>query len=100
MARKKKRTLKLRPKAPARVRKKKRAARSHGRHPELWGLGLVALGAFLGVVLYGGWNGGLAGATLAPRAPPPARAPPPCGPPPGLGGARPLAVSRRPPGVP
>src|SRR5438128_7537399 len=64
MARKKKRTLKLRPKAPARVRKKKRAARSHGRHPELWGLGLVALGAFLGVVLYGGWNGGLAGGKL------------------------------------
>src|SRR5437899_8543077 len=63
MARKK-RTLRLRPKSPARVKKKKRAARSHGRHPELWGLGLVALGAFLGVVLYGGWNGGLAGGKL------------------------------------
>src|SRR5712692_10440777 len=64
MARKKKRTLKLRPKSPARVRKKKRAARSHGRHPELWGLGLVALGSFLGIVLYGGWDGGLVGGKL------------------------------------
>src|SRR5438093_1016379 len=64
MARKKKRTLKLRPKAPARVRKKKRAARSHGRHPELWGLASVALGLFLGIVLYGGWDGGLAGGKL------------------------------------
>jgi len=43
MGRKKKRTLKLRPKTPARVKKKKRAARSHGRHTELWGLGLLAL---------------------------------------------------------
>ena len=63
MARKK-RTLRLRPKSPARVKKKKRAARSHGRHPELWGLGFVALGLFLGVVLYGGWDGGLVGGKL------------------------------------
>ncbi len=62
--RKKKRALKLRPKTPARVKKKKRKARSHGRHPELWGLGLVALGLFLGVVLYGGWSGGVVGGTV------------------------------------
>src|SRR5438477_3315304 len=64
MARKKKRTLKLRPKTPARVKKKKRAARSHGRHTELWGLGLLALGLFLGIVLFGGWDGGLVGGKL------------------------------------
>src|SRR2546430_17266875 len=64
MARKKKRTLKLRPKTPARVKKKKRAARSHGRHPELWGLALVAFGLFLAVLLYGGWDGGLVGGKL------------------------------------
>ena len=53
MARRK-RTRKLRPKAPARVRKKKRAASGRPRghhHPELWGLGLVALGLFLACVL-------------------------------------------------
>ncbi len=64
MAARKKRTLKLRPKTPARVRKRKRRVRSHGRHPELWGLGLVALGLFAGIVLYGGWNGGTAGSKL------------------------------------
>jgi S-DNA-T family DNA segregation ATPase FtsK/SpoIIIE len=40
------------------VRKKKRAKRSGSRghhHPELVGLGLVALGFFLAAVLYGGW---------------------------------------------
>ncbi len=62
--RKKKRALKLRPKTPARVKKKKRKARSQGRHPELWGLGLIALGLFLGVVLYGGWSGGVVGGTV------------------------------------
>ena len=60
MARKR-RSTKLRPKTPARVRKKKRVKRSGPRghhHPELVGLGLFALGIFLGVVLYGDWNGG------------------------------------------
>ncbi|MCW2977281.1 MAG: translocase FtsK, partial [Actinomycetia bacterium] len=33
-------------------------------HPELWGLGLVALGLFLGSVLYVGWNGGYVGGAL------------------------------------
>jgi S-DNA-T family DNA segregation ATPase FtsK/SpoIIIE len=34
-------------------------------HPELWGLGLVAFGLFLGSVVYAGWNGGYAGRALA-----------------------------------
>jgi S-DNA-T family DNA segregation ATPase FtsK/SpoIIIE len=60
-----KRRRKLRPKLPARVRKKK-AARSSGRpHPELWGLGCIALGIFLGSVLYLGWNGGYVGRWMA-----------------------------------
>jgi S-DNA-T family DNA segregation ATPase FtsK/SpoIIIE len=56
----------LRPKVPSRVRKttKKRKTRSH-RHPELWGLGCVALGAFLGSILYAGWDGGYVGRALA-----------------------------------
>jgi DNA segregation ATPase FtsK/SpoIIIE, S-DNA-T family len=33
-------------------------------YPELWGLGLVALGAFLGSVRYAGWNGGWVGLEL------------------------------------
>src|SRR6266496_730091 len=62
----KKRKSKVRPRSPARVRKKsvKRRAGSH-QHPELWGLGLVALGLFLGSVLYAGWNGGYVGGALA-----------------------------------
>jgi S-DNA-T family DNA segregation ATPase FtsK/SpoIIIE len=67
MARKR-RSTKLRPKSPARVRRKKRAKRSGPRghhHPELVGLGLVALGIFLGVVLYGDWNGGYVGRWIA-----------------------------------
>jgi len=35
------------------------------KHPELWGLGLVALGIFLGSVVYAGWNGGYVGGALA-----------------------------------
>src|SRR5438270_6252839 len=34
------------------------------RYPELWGLGLVAFGAFLGSVRYAGWNGGWVGHAL------------------------------------
>ena len=63
----KKRTSKLRPKTPSRI-KKRRPARTKPRslqHPELWGLGLVALGAFLGSVIYFGWNGGYVGGALA-----------------------------------
>jgi S-DNA-T family DNA segregation ATPase FtsK/SpoIIIE len=62
-----KRKRKLRPKTPSRV-KKRRPPRSGPRtleHPELWGLGLVALGVFLGSVIYAGWNGGYVGGALA-----------------------------------
>jgi S-DNA-T family DNA segregation ATPase FtsK/SpoIIIE len=62
-----KRKSKLRPKTPSRV-KKKRPAKQRPRslhHPELWGLGLVALGVFLGSVIYVGWNGGYVGRALA-----------------------------------
>ena len=62
-----KRKSKLRPKTPSRV-KKRRPARRRPRslqHPELWGLGLVALGLFLGSVIYAGWNGGYVGRALA-----------------------------------
>jgi S-DNA-T family DNA segregation ATPase FtsK/SpoIIIE len=61
-----KRKSKLRPKLPSRVRKTrtKRGARQRGQHPELWGLGSVALGLFLGAVLYFGWNGGYVGGWL------------------------------------
>src|SRR5262245_51304278 len=61
MARRKRRS-KLRPKAPARVRKTKRRARTRGhQHPELIGLGLVVLGLFFGSILYLGWEGGFVG---------------------------------------
>jgi DNA segregation ATPase FtsK/SpoIIIE, S-DNA-T family len=64
MARRK-RPHKVRPRSPARVRKKsvKRRAASH-QHPELIGLGLAALGLFLGSVLYAGWNGGYVGKAI------------------------------------
>src|SRR5690242_1345107 len=57
---------KLRPKLPSRVKKTrtKRGARARRQHPELWGLGSVALGLFLGAVLYLGWNGGYVGGWL------------------------------------
>jgi len=68
MARKKRPT-KLRPKTPSRVKKKTRKARSQStpghHHPELWGLGLAALGIFLGSVLYLEWDGGLVGGAVA-----------------------------------
>jgi len=63
-----KRTRKLRPKTPARIRKKKRAGSGRTKahhHPELWGLGLVALGLFLGCVLYLSWDGGVVGGAVA-----------------------------------
>jgi S-DNA-T family DNA segregation ATPase FtsK/SpoIIIE len=62
-----KRKRKLRPKTPSRV-KKRRGSRTGPRqleHPELWGLGLVALGFFLGSVIYAGWNGGYVGGAVA-----------------------------------
>jgi S-DNA-T family DNA segregation ATPase FtsK/SpoIIIE len=61
------RKTKLRPKAPSRVKKRKqRTSKPRGlHHPELWGLGLFALGIFLGSVVYAGWNGGYVGAAMA-----------------------------------
>jgi S-DNA-T family DNA segregation ATPase FtsK/SpoIIIE len=53
----------LRPKKPSRVKKRKKIRSRH--HPELLGLGFVALGIFLGSVVYLGWNGGYVGAALA-----------------------------------
>jgi DNA segregation ATPase FtsK/SpoIIIE, S-DNA-T family len=62
-ARKKKRP--LRPRTPSRVKKrttkKKTRARAAHEHPELIGLGLVAVGLFLASLLYLGWEGGVAG---------------------------------------
>jgi S-DNA-T family DNA segregation ATPase FtsK/SpoIIIE len=60
-----KRKRKLRPKLPARVRKKSARPRGRRQHPELWGLGYLALGIFLASVLYLGWNGGYVGRWLA-----------------------------------
>jgi S-DNA-T family DNA segregation ATPase FtsK/SpoIIIE len=59
--RRKKRTLK--PRVPSRVKRRKRGAKkAEGhQHPELVGLGLVALGVFLGFVVWAGWNGGYVG---------------------------------------
>jgi S-DNA-T family DNA segregation ATPase FtsK/SpoIIIE len=62
----KKRQSTLRRKSSARKRKAapKTAKPRSIDHPELWGLGLVALGLFLGSVLYVGWNGGYVGGAL------------------------------------
>src|SRR5205823_13097810 len=64
MARRRKRRT-LRPRTPARVKKAKQTKRTKKirghQHPELIGLGLVALGVFLGSVLWAGWNGGYVG---------------------------------------
>ena len=54
---------KLKPRQPARTRKRAKSRSHH--HPELFGLGLIAIGIFLGSVLYLGWNGGVIGAALA-----------------------------------
>src|SRR5438105_9043583 len=62
--RRKKRT--LRPRLPARIKKKSRKKKAQAdQHPELMGLGLVALGIFLASVLYLGWNGGSVGGWVA-----------------------------------
>ncbi len=53
---------KVRPKTPARVKRKKAKRRVRGEaHPELFGLGLFALGLFLSAVLLLGWDGGVVG---------------------------------------
>jgi DNA segregation ATPase FtsK/SpoIIIE, S-DNA-T family len=53
----------LRPKSPARVRKKKRARRGRSRqqHHELLGLALAFLGIFFAIPLWLGWDGGFVG---------------------------------------
>ena len=52
----------LRPKSPARVRRKKQARRrSSHQHPELVGLALAFAGAFLAIPLWLGWDSGLVG---------------------------------------
>jgi S-DNA-T family DNA segregation ATPase FtsK/SpoIIIE len=62
--RRKKRTLK--PRVPARVKKKTRKGGSKARqHPELVGLVLLALGLFLATILYLGWSGGMVGGWVA-----------------------------------
>src|SRR6266550_9409673 len=62
--RRKKRTLK--PRLPARVRKKGRKAKpKSAQHLELTGLGLLALGVFLASILYLGWSGGMIGGGIA-----------------------------------
>jgi S-DNA-T family DNA segregation ATPase FtsK/SpoIIIE len=60
----KKRRRTLRPRSPARIRKKSRKTRSH-HHPELWGLGMVAVGLVLATVLWLGFDGGSAGSWVA-----------------------------------
>ena len=66
MARRRKRRT-LKPRVPKRVKtRKKRERKTRGhQHPELIGLGLVALGVFLVAVLWAGWNGGYVGAWIA-----------------------------------
>jgi S-DNA-T family DNA segregation ATPase FtsK/SpoIIIE len=65
MARRRKRRT-LKPRVPSRVKRRKRERRGHGHHhPELIGLGLVAVGMFLGSVIWAGWNGGYVGAWIA-----------------------------------
>jgi S-DNA-T family DNA segregation ATPase FtsK/SpoIIIE len=65
MARRRKRRT-LKPRVPSRVKRRKRERKGHGhQHPELIGLGLLALGIFLGSVIWAGWNGGYVGLWIA-----------------------------------
>jgi DNA segregation ATPase FtsK/SpoIIIE, S-DNA-T family len=64
MARRKKKRS-LRPRLPARVRKKRKGKPKSEQHHELMGLGFVALGLFLASILYLGWNGGTIGGGIA-----------------------------------
>src|SRR5262245_22993295 len=54
----------LRPRVPARVKKRTQKTRSP-HHPELWGLAMTAVGLFLATVVWLGWNGGPVGSHLA-----------------------------------
>jgi DNA segregation ATPase FtsK/SpoIIIE, S-DNA-T family len=62
MAKRRKRRT-LRPRTPARTKRRKKTRGHH--HPELVGLGIVAAGVFLAVVLYFGWDGGQVGGWIA-----------------------------------
>jgi S-DNA-T family DNA segregation ATPase FtsK/SpoIIIE len=57
-----KRSRRVRPKIPARIRKMRKRRRARGRqHPELIGLGLLSLGFFLAVIVWLDWDGGVIG---------------------------------------
>src|SRR5918912_1828720 len=62
MARRRRRRT-LKPRVPSRVkRRSKKGAKAEGhQHPELIGLALLGLGAFLGSVVWADWNGGYVG---------------------------------------
>jgi len=53
------------PRSPARVRQKKQKKTRGHHHPELWGLGLVAVGLVLATVLWLGFDGGPVGTHVA-----------------------------------
>jgi S-DNA-T family DNA segregation ATPase FtsK/SpoIIIE len=55
----------LRPRTPSRVKRRRRGARERSHHhPELIGLGLLAVGLFLCTLVYLGWEGGEAGGAV------------------------------------
>src|SRR5687767_1234936 len=61
MARRK-RSRRVRPKLPARIKRMRKRRRASGRqHPELVGLGLLCVGFFLAVVVWLDWDGGVVG---------------------------------------
>ena len=52
------------PRATAATARKRAPKKRTHHHPELWGLGMVAVGLFLATVLWLGWDGGTVGATV------------------------------------
>ena len=64
MARRRKKRA-LRPRMPARTRRKRTQKQRGRQHPELIGLGIVAFGLFMAAVLYADWNGGYVGGWIA-----------------------------------
>jgi S-DNA-T family DNA segregation ATPase FtsK/SpoIIIE len=63
MARKKRKSP-LRPRIPARVKKRKAKRQRGHHHPELWGLALTAAGIFLATLFWFGWDGGVVGGAV------------------------------------
>jgi len=61
---KRKSTLRRKPSTGRKKAAPKAARQRSVNRPEVWGLGFVALGLFLGSVLYVGWNGGYVGGAL------------------------------------